>query len=113
MTSQTTAQQWIRMKDRRTGRQLAVAVPSASTPNLYHLTTSSTCDCRGFLYRGTCRHLEAVRAEIAARTAQPIPAASIPDAFTASAPVDGSMADPARRERLVSIADQAWGCDGE
>jgi hypothetical protein len=109
MTSQTTAQQWIRTKDRRTGRRRAVAVPSASTPNLYHLTTATSCDCRGFQFRRTCRHLEAVRAEIAARQA-PTPAA---DRFVSDPPIDGNLADPTRRERLVSIADSAWGRDGE
>jgi hypothetical protein len=111
MTSQTTQQQWIRTKDRRTGRQLAVAVPSKSTPNLYYLTTATTCDCKGFSFRRTCSHLEAVRAEIAARTAEAIIAT--PDTFAAAAPVDGSMAELARRERLVTLADSIWGVDGE
>jgi hypothetical protein len=91
MTTKHSNQQWIRTKDRRTGRQLAVAVPSASTPNLYHLTTSSSCDCKGFTYRGDCSHLRAVRAEIAARLAP----------------------KPAERERLVALADSIWGVDGE
>jgi hypothetical protein len=109
MTCQTTAQQWIRTKDRRTGRQLAVAVPSASVPGKFHLTTSSSCDCRGFFYRQTCSHLRAVRAEIAARQA-PTPAA---DRFVNEPSFEGTVGEMTRRERLVSIADSVWGVDGE
>jgi hypothetical protein len=34
-------------------------VPSASTPGLYHLVdpVARTCDCRGWAFRRTCRHL--------------------------------------------------------
>ena len=64
------AEQWIRTRDRATGRQLAVAVPSASTPNLWHLVNLAGCDCRGFAYRQTCRHFRAVQAE-AIQRAQP------------------------------------------
>jgi hypothetical protein len=109
MTSQTTAQQWIKTRDNRTGRQVAVLVPSASMPNKYHVVTSQSCDCRGFQFRRTCRHLEAVRAEIAARQA---PTPSV-DCFVSDPPIDGTAVELARRERLVSIADAVWGCDGE
>ena len=68
--SPTRAEQWIRTTDRRTGRQLAVAVPSASWPNLWHLVTLAGCDCHGFAYRQTCRHWRAVQAE-AIKRAQP------------------------------------------
>jgi len=61
--SPTESQQWIRTVDRRTGRQLAVAVPSQSKPGLYHLVSLAGCDCRGFAYRQTCRHWRAVQAE--------------------------------------------------
>jgi hypothetical protein len=112
MTSQTTAQQWIRTRDRRTGRRLAVAVPSASVPGKFHLTTASSCDCRGFQFRRTCRHLEAVRAEIAARASKFASAESIIDSFTAAPAFDGSMAELARRQELVALADAIWGTDG-
>jgi hypothetical protein len=108
MTSQTTAQQWIRTKDNRTGRQLAVAVPSASTPNLYHLTTSSSCDCKGFGFRQTCSHLRAVQAEIVARQAPK----SAADRFVSDPPIDGTVSDLAHRERMRRIADECWGTDG-
>jgi len=65
--SPTERQQWIRTIDRRTGRQLAVAVPSQSTPNLWHLVTLAGCDCQGFAYRQTCRHFRAVQAEAITR----------------------------------------------
>ena len=68
--SPTRAEQWIRTTDRRTGCQLAVAVPSQSTPNLWYLVTLAGCDCRGFAYRQTCRHWRAVQAE-AIKRAQP------------------------------------------
>jgi hypothetical protein len=69
MTAHTTAEQWIRTRDNRTGRQFAVAVPSASQPNKFHLTSTTRCDCKGFEYRGRCRHVDQVRAEVAARKA--------------------------------------------
>ncbi len=50
--SPTETQQWIKTRDRRTGRQLAVLVPSSSVPNKYHLVTRGTCDCKGFAYCG-------------------------------------------------------------
>jgi len=62
MTTKDNAQ-WIVTRDRATGRQLHVAVPSASTPGKFHLVSSAGCDCRGFAYRGTCRHFLAVQAE--------------------------------------------------
>jgi hypothetical protein len=62
------AQQWVKTRDNRTGRQLAVAVPSQSTPGKFHLVTLTTCDCKGFSYRGDCRHVRAVQVEATKRT---------------------------------------------
>jgi hypothetical protein len=109
VTTKHSNQQWIRTRDNRTGRRLAVAVPSASVPGKFHLTTSSTCDCRGFQFRRTCCHLEAVRAEIAARQAFE-PAA---DRFVSDPPLDGTLGELARRERLAAMATDIWGRDGE
>jgi hypothetical protein len=63
--SPTETQTWIRTRDNRTGRQLAVAVPSKSQAGKYHLVTMAHCDCKGFAYRGSCAHLTAVLAEVA------------------------------------------------
>ena len=42
--------------DRRTGRPVAF-VPSCSQPNAYHaVTMDGKCSCKGFTYRGRCRH---------------------------------------------------------
>lgn len=49
------------------GRPLLVA--SKSAPGVFHETTESTCDCRGFAYRGHCRHVDAARALTARRNA--------------------------------------------
>lgn len=62
-TSTTQTEQWIRTRDNRTGRQLAVAVPSKSQAGKFHLVTLAGCDCRGWKFRGTCAHLVAVQAE--------------------------------------------------
>jgi hypothetical protein len=113
MTSQTTQQMWIKTRDNRTGRQVAVLVPSASMPNKYHVVTSQSCDCKGFSFRQTCSHLRAVQAEIAARSSKPIPAESIPDGFTTAPPVDGTLGELARRQKLVTLADSIWGTDGD
>lgn len=43
--------------DRRTG-ELLIMMPSASNPDLYHLTTAHGCDCRGFQFRGECSHTQ-------------------------------------------------------
>ena len=61
--SPTESQQWIKTTDRRTGRQLAVLVPSASVHGKFHLVSLAGCDCAGFSYRQTCRHWRAVQAE--------------------------------------------------
>lgn len=47
---------------RETGEPLAL-VPSSSVPNAFHVTTLTRCDCRGFQFRGKCRHLATVQAE--------------------------------------------------
>ncbi len=101
------SEQWIRTRDNRTGRQLAVAVPSASRPNLYHLVTLSGCDCRGFSYRQTCKHWRAVQAE-ALKVAAPTPAPS----FVRDASIGGPIG-ASERARLVALADSIWGVDGE
>lgn len=36
-------------------------VSSKSVPGSWHRTGASACDCKGYLYRGHCRHIAAVR----------------------------------------------------
>ena len=41
----------------RTTGELVALVPSCSQPNVYHVTTATCCSCRGFQFRGRCRHV--------------------------------------------------------
>jgi hypothetical protein len=43
-------------------------VSSKSQPGGWHVVKGGRCDCRGYAYRGSCRHLTAV-AELASRQA--------------------------------------------
>lgn len=47
---------------RETGEPLAL-VPSSSVPGKFHVSTLTRCDCKGFTYRGKCRHVVTVQAE--------------------------------------------------
>ena len=53
-------------------------VLSKSTPDLWHLVNSRDphCDCKGYQYRGTCRHVETVRAFFTARRTHQLPPAA-------------------------------------
>lgn len=48
--------------DRRSGAFIAL-VPSQSQPGKWHVTTESSCDCKGFSYRSFCRHLSLPRSQ--------------------------------------------------
>jgi len=37
---------------------VVVRVPSRRNPNVVYTATTVSCDCPGFHYRGTCRHVE-------------------------------------------------------
>ena len=118
MTTQCTAEMWIQSRDRRTGRQLAVLVPSASTPGKYHLVTRATCDCKGFSFRGDCRHVRMVQAEIAARSesvisAPPAPVSGPETFYTASSAGGTIRPNGTERARLSALAGDIWGTDGE
>jgi len=109
---------WIQSRDRRTGRQLAVLVPSASTPNKYHLVTRGACDCRGFAYRQRCKHHAAVQAEITVRaesvtSAPPAPVSGPETFYTASSAGGTIRPNGTERARLSALAGDIWGTDGE
>lgn len=80
-------QGWIKTRDNETGRSTHVLIPSRSqsddTVTRYHLVSTRSCDCTGFRYRNDCRHLQALRGQVAAARANvarnnsaPAPAAS-------------------------------------
>lgn len=48
---------------RKDGRPVAL-VESASKPGLFHVTTESSCSCKGFSYRHRCSHLPAGEATV-------------------------------------------------
>jgi hypothetical protein len=112
-----TSDRWIRGHRKADGRSFW-AVPSASDPSRVYMVDTRECTCPDHLNRGVdCCHILAARLRVAQLNAEskpkrrgPKPAA---DTFTSEPPVDGSMAELARRQRLVSIADQAWGVDGD
>ncbi len=108
--STTQSEQWIRTRDRATGRQLFVAVPSQSTPGKFHLVSAGGCDCRGFAYRQTCKHYRAVQAE-ALKAQAPKPAGPTSD-FTRDSSTGGAVQAP-EAARLKCLADDVWGVDGE
>jgi hypothetical protein len=56
-----TAGQWLKVRDRRTGRPVAYGVPSASMPGVWHLTNGRSCTCPDAQRRGQwCYHARAV-----------------------------------------------------
>jgi hypothetical protein len=42
--------------NRLTG-ELVALIPSCSQPGLFHITTATRCSCKGYQFRGRCRHL--------------------------------------------------------
>jgi hypothetical protein len=42
--------------NRLTG-ELVALVPSCSQPNVFHITTPTSCSCKGFQFRARCRHV--------------------------------------------------------
>jgi SWIM zinc finger len=57
---------------RRTG-ELVALVPSCSEPNVFHIVTPTSCSCKGYQFRGRCRHLAPVAP---AADAEPLPCSS-------------------------------------
>jgi hypothetical protein len=42
--------------------ELVALTPSCTTPGLFHITTQTTCSCKGFSYRKRCSHLASIDA---------------------------------------------------
>jgi len=74
-----------RMRRLGPGRYL---VESASKPGTGHPCTTDHCNCKGFSYRGTCRHVALVRAM------EPAMERWYGQATTTTAPVDASVVVP-------------------
>jgi uncharacterized Zn finger protein len=47
---------WFKVRSRQTGKVVAVAIPSASRANLWHMVTFTSCDCPAFAHQGDCFH---------------------------------------------------------
>jgi predicted nucleic acid-binding Zn finger protein len=114
------ADRWLKIRRKADGVKLYV-VPG-SNGRVYWVNLHE-CSCPDHTNRGVaCKHMTAVALHVARvnaerpktrRASKPIPAASIPDTFAAAAPVDGTAAELARRQKLAATATEIWGCDGE
>jgi hypothetical protein len=114
------ADRWLKIRRKADGVKLYV-VPGSH--GRVYWTNLHECTCPDAVNRGVeCKHRIAVALHVAKvnaerpkarRSSKPISAGSIPDTFTTAPAFDGTSAELARRERLVSIADAAWGTDGE
>jgi len=78
-------------------------VESATKPGTGHPVTASSCNCPGFTYRGTCRHVALVRALEPSMTAWYDQAA--PPSVPVSVPMTGGA--PSGIKRPVMIAPPA------
>ncbi len=81
-------------------------VESASCPGVGHPVTLDRCNCAGFSYRGTCRHVALVRA-IDPRMEAWYAQREGQGQATAAATVAGIDAQLAESERLLEIARRA------
>lgn len=59
------AGQWLKIRDRKTGRPRGFGIRSESNPDRYHLVNSTTCCCEWAQHHSTayspCKHVLAVR----------------------------------------------------
>jgi len=51
--------QWLRVRDRATGRVVAYGFPSVSRPGTYHLATPGCCTCEDAQWGQRCYHQRA------------------------------------------------------
>jgi uncharacterized Zn finger protein len=64
------AGQWLRVRDRQTGRPLASGVPSSSDPNRVYLVRPNACTCPDAARGHRCKHSIAVAAYCQRRRAE-------------------------------------------
>ena len=57
--------QWLRVRDRQTGRLLAYGLPSASRPGLYHFARPDRCTCEDSQRGHRCYHQRAAALYVA------------------------------------------------
>src|SRR5919109_5491632 len=63
------SRQWLRIRDRATGRVIAYGLPSVSRPGTFHLATPSRCTCEDAQWGHRCYHQRAAALYVAqART---------------------------------------------
>jgi hypothetical protein len=55
----TNQRQWLRLRDRATGRVVAYGFASVSRPGTYHLATPSRCTCEDAQWGHRCYHQRA------------------------------------------------------
>jgi len=59
------SRQWLRVRDRVTGRVIAYGFASATRPGVYHLTTPGHCTCEDAAWGHRCWHQRAAALYVA------------------------------------------------
>jgi hypothetical protein len=59
------SRQWLRVRDRATGRLVASGFASTSRPGIYHLATPNRCTCEDSQWGHHCYHSRAVALHVA------------------------------------------------
>jgi hypothetical protein len=57
--------QWLKIRDRATGRPLAYGIPSATRASLVHLANTTRCTCEDSQWGHRCYHSRAVALHVA------------------------------------------------